>query len=41
MSAVIAEMMSTSDNNTAEMLLKEIGVRPGAARDAPTPAPRR
>ncbi len=28
---VIAEMMTTSDNNTAEMLLKEMGVHSGAA----------
>ncbi len=26
MAAVIAEMMSASDNNTAEMLVKEIGL---------------
>ena len=31
MTGVVAEMLSTSDNNTAEMLLKEIGVHSGGA----------
>ena len=36
MSAVVGEMLSTSDNNTAEMLVKELGVAGGAGgtRDA-------
>ena len=39
--AVIAEMLATSDNNTAEMLVKEIGVRSRRRRQHATPAPRR
>jgi D-alanyl-D-alanine carboxypeptidase/D-alanyl-D-alanine-endopeptidase (penicillin-binding protein 4) len=31
MTAVLQEMLTTSDNNTAEMLLKEIGVKAGGA----------
>lgn len=31
MTAVVGEMLSTSDNNTAEMLVKEIGVKVGGA----------
>ncbi|MET0146711.1 MAG: D-alanyl-D-alanine carboxypeptidase/D-alanyl-D-alanine-endopeptidase [Ilumatobacteraceae bacterium] len=36
MSAVVGEMLSTSDNNTAELLVKELGVSAGGAgtRDA-------
>jgi D-alanyl-D-alanine carboxypeptidase/D-alanyl-D-alanine-endopeptidase (penicillin-binding protein 4) len=30
LSAVLAEMLTTSDNNTAEMILKELGVQAGA-----------
>ena len=38
---VIAEMQATSDNNTAEMLLKELGVAAGpAGRGSPAPPPR-
>lgn len=31
MTAVVAEMLTTSDNNTAEMVLKEIGLKAGGA----------
>jgi D-alanyl-D-alanine carboxypeptidase/D-alanyl-D-alanine-endopeptidase (penicillin-binding protein 4) len=35
MSAVVGEMLATSDNNTAEMLVKELGVASGAGGTRP------